>query len=46
MIPQLHDKRHHLRHHTVSAFYRGHILLEYYLLRRKTFTALRGRFIR
>lgn len=46
MRPLLREKRNKLPHHTVSALYRGHILLEYYLLRRTTFTALRGRFVR
>lgn len=44
--PQLVEKRRRLHHHTVSSFYQGHILVEYYLLGRKTFTALRGKFIR
>ena len=46
MRPQLREKRSELQQHTVSTLYCGHILTEYYLLRRKTFTALRGRFIR
>lgn len=44
--PQLREKRQRLSHHTVSALYQGHILLEYFLRGRKTFTALRGKFIR
>ncbi len=44
--PRLADKRQALAHHTVSALYRGHILTEYYLLRRKAFTSLRGKFVR
>lgn len=44
--PALEAKRKALPHHRVSGLYSGRILLEYYLLRRKTFTALRGRFAR
>lgn len=44
--PVLREKRRVLRHHRVSALYEGRILPEYFLLRRRAFTALRGRFVR
>lgn len=44
--PQLVEKREKLHHHTVSGVYCRLVLVEYYLLRRTIFTALRGRFIR
>ncbi|MBP3763862.1 MAG: glycosyltransferase family 2 protein [Bacteroidales bacterium] len=43
---RLAEKRAALHQHNVSSLYQGRILPEYYLLRRKTFTALRGRFVR
>lgn len=41
---QLQEKRGRLQQRPVAGVYHGLLLFEYYLLRRKTFTALRGRF--
>ena len=42
----LEKKRAAIKPHAVSQVYQGMLLIEYYLLRRKTFTDLRGRFSR
>lgn len=42
----LKEKRAAIRPHAVSQVYQGALLIEYYLLRRQTFTQLRGRFSR
>lgn len=42
----LNKKRAAIKPHAVSQVYQGLLLVEYYLLRRKTFTELRGRFSR
>lgn len=42
----LEKKRAAIKPHAVSQVYQGMLLIEYYLLRRKTFTELRGRFSR
>ena len=43
---ELKEKRAAIKPHAVSQVYQGALLLEYYLLRRKTFTELRGRYSR
>lgn len=43
---QLEQKRGKARHHNVSCVYDGLLLVEYYLLRRTTFTHLRGKYSR
>lgn len=42
----LKEKRAAIKPHAVSQVYQGALLIEYYLLRRQTFTQLRGRFSR
>lgn len=42
--PQLHVKREAIKPKQVPCVYQGNLLVEYYLLRRSTFSALRGRF--
>ena len=42
--PQLDAKREAIDPHPVLKVYKGNLLLEYYLLRRRTFTQLRGRY--
>lgn len=44
--PELERKRGMMRHHNVSCVYGKILLVEYYLLRRTTFSHLRGRFSR
>ena len=43
---ELKEKRAAIKPHAVSQVYQGTLLIEYYLLRRQTFTQLRGRFSR
>ena len=43
---ELKEKRAAIKPHAVSQVYQGALLIEYYLMRRQTFTELRGRFSR
>ena len=46
LSPSLGQKRKRLQHHTVSGVYCRLLLTEYYFFRRKTYTSLRGKFIK